>query len=89
MMPQLFSLLCLLSLSSSALGYSLLKEYRGANFFNDKQGNPLWNFYGSWDNLTLYVCFSNPLIDVNQLISISWEYTLIWPPTCTGVMFGG
>lgn len=52
--PLLF---CLTSLSSTGLGYSLVREYSGANFFNDKQGNPLWDFYGSWDNLTQCVHF--------------------------------
>lgn len=56
MMPPLLSLFCLNSLFSTALGYTLVREYRGVNFFNDEQGNPLWDFYGSWDNLTLYVC---------------------------------
>lgn len=55
MIPRLLAFFWLISLSSTALGYSFVREYRGANFFNDKQGNPLWNFYGSWDNLTLYV----------------------------------
>ena len=54
-MLHLFSLSCLLSLSSAALGYDLVRDYNGANFFDDAQGNPLWDFYGSWDNLTLYV----------------------------------
>ena len=53
MITPLLSLFYLISLSSTALGYSLVREYSGANFFNDEQGNPLWNFYGSWDNLTL------------------------------------
>lgn len=57
-MQQLLSLSCLLSLSSVALGYNLVRDYSGVNFFNDMQGNPLWNFYGSWDNLTLCVCFN-------------------------------
>jgi len=52
-MLRLLSLSCLLSLSSVVLGYDLVRDYSGANFFDDKQGNPLWNFYGSWDNLTL------------------------------------
>lgn len=52
-MLRLLSLFCSLSLSSTALCFSLVKDYSGANFFNDKQGNPLWDFYGSWDNLTL------------------------------------
>ena len=52
-MLRLFSFACLLSLSSLALGYDLVRDYNGANFFDDKQGNPLWDFYGSWDNLTL------------------------------------
>lgn len=56
-MLRLLSIFCLLSLSPLALAYSLVREYSGANFFNDKQGNPLWSFYGSWDNLTLYVQF--------------------------------
>jgi len=55
MMLRLFSLSCLLSLSSVALGYDLVRDYNGANFFDDTQGNPLWDFYGYWDNLTLYV----------------------------------
>jgi len=55
MMLRPLSLSCLLSLSSAALGYGLVREYRGANFFDDRQGNPLWDFYGSWDNLTLCV----------------------------------
>jgi len=54
-MLRLLSLFCLLSLSSVALGYDLIRNYTGANFFDDTQGNPLWNFYGSWDNLTLCV----------------------------------
>jgi hypothetical protein len=54
-MQLLLSLFGLISLSPIALGYSLVREYRGANFFNDDQGNQLWNFYGSWDNLTLCV----------------------------------
>ena len=52
-MSRLLSLSCILSLSSAALGYSLVRNYSGVNFFDDKQGNPLWDFYGSWDNLTL------------------------------------
>jgi hypothetical protein len=60
MTSRLFSLFWLTSLSFTALGYTPVREYRGANFFNDNQGNPLWNFYGSWDNLTLYVCFWKP-----------------------------
>ena len=56
-MLHLLSLFSSLSLSSAALGYTLVRDYSGENFFDDKQGNPLWNFYGSWDNLTLYVWF--------------------------------
>ena len=54
-MFRLLSLAGLLSLSSVVLGYDLLRDYSGANFFDDAQGNTLWNFYGSWDNLTMYV----------------------------------
>ncbi|KAL4253040.1 Glycosyl Hydrolase Family 16 [Abortiporus biennis] len=32
---------------SSSLGYELLREYAGTNFFNG------WDWFGSWDNLTL------------------------------------
>ena len=49
----MLSLFFLLSLSSATLGYSLVRDYSGVNFFDDEQGNPLWNFYGFWDNLTL------------------------------------
>lgn len=56
-MLHLLSLFCSLSLSSVALGYTLVRDYSGKNFFDDKQGNPLWNFYGFWDNLTLCVRF--------------------------------
>ena len=62
MISPLLSIFCLTSLSSAVLGYSLVREYSGANFFNDKQGNPLWNFYGYWDNLTLYVRISKSLV---------------------------
>lgn len=51
-MIRLLSLACLLPLSFAALGYVLVRDYSGNNFFNDAQGNPLWDFYGSWDNLT-------------------------------------
>ncbi|KZT10380.1 glycoside hydrolase family 16 protein [Laetiporus sulphureus 93-53] len=37
----------LLSCVSSAVGYELLRDYSGENFFNG------WDFYGYWDNLTL------------------------------------
>lgn len=59
MVLRLLSLSCLLSLSSVTFGYNLVREYSGANFFNDEQGNPLWDFYGFWDNLTLCVHFEN------------------------------
>lgn len=36
-----------LSLASSSMGYDLVREYSGSNFFEG------WDFYGSWDNLTL------------------------------------
>jgi len=39
--------LLLASSITSSLGFSLVKEHAGQNFFDG------WNFYGSWDNLTL------------------------------------
>jgi hypothetical protein len=54
-MLRLLSLPGFLSLSSVVLGYDLLRDYIGANFFDDAQGNTLWDFYGSWDNLTMCV----------------------------------
>lgn len=60
-MLHLLLLFWFFSLTYTALGYNLVREYSGANFFNDTQGKPLWNFYGSWDNLTLYVA-SWPLL---------------------------
>jgi hypothetical protein len=54
-MLRLLSLAGLLSLPSVVLGYDILRDYSGANFFDDAQGNALWNFYGSWDNLTMCV----------------------------------
>ncbi|KAI0795406.1 glycoside hydrolase family 16 protein [Abortiporus biennis] len=37
----------LLGISSTSLGYELLREYAGQTFFDG------WDWYGSWDNLTL------------------------------------
>ncbi|OSD08169.1 glycoside hydrolase family 16 protein [Trametes coccinea BRFM310] len=36
-----------LTLVGSAMGYDLVRDYSGQNFFDG------WDFYGSWDNLTL------------------------------------
>ncbi|KAH9924368.1 concanavalin A-like lectin/glucanase domain-containing protein [Amylocystis lapponica] len=51
----MFLCCCLLSLASlswvgTAVGYDLLREYSGQTFFDG------WDFYGSWDNLTLGLC---------------------------------
>jgi hypothetical protein len=34
-----------------AAAYDLVRDYSGQTFFEG------WDFYGSWDNLTLGVCF--------------------------------
>ncbi|THH29250.1 hypothetical protein EUX98_g4946 [Antrodiella citrinella] len=46
-MYRCIATLLLASSISSALGFDLVRDYSGQNFFNG------WNFYGSWDNLTL------------------------------------
>ena len=38
---------CLLSLVLGASCYDVVREYSGQSFFDR------WDFYGSWDNLTL------------------------------------
>jgi len=43
------TLLCLASLLSFSTSYDLVREYSGTTFFDR------WDFYGSWDNLTLGV----------------------------------
>lgn len=43
------TLLCFLSLLSSSTSYNLVRDYSGTTFFDR------WDFYGSWDNLTLGV----------------------------------
>ncbi|EJD43362.1 hypothetical protein AURDEDRAFT_114715 [Auricularia subglabra TFB-10046 SS5] len=58
----------LLDLLANAAGYSFVKQYHGADFFND------WDFYGSWDNLTLgdtnwvnsSVAWNNRLVSIND-----------------------
>ena len=36
-----------LAMVTSSLGYDLVRDYSGQNFFDG------WDFYGYWDNLTL------------------------------------
>ncbi|KAI0372082.1 hypothetical protein BV20DRAFT_1120294 [Pilatotrama ljubarskyi] len=36
-----------LAMAASSMGYDLVRDYSGPNFFDG------WDFYGSWDNLTL------------------------------------
>jgi hypothetical protein len=43
------TLLCLASLFSSSTSYDLVRDYSGTTFFDR------WDFYGSWDDLTLGV----------------------------------
>jgi hypothetical protein len=43
------ALLCLASLLSLSASYDLVRDYSGTSFFDR------WDFYGSWDNLTLGV----------------------------------
>lgn len=43
------TLLSLFSLFSFAASYDLVRDYSGTTFFDR------WDFYGSWDNLTLGV----------------------------------
>ena len=41
----------LLAIFNCAWGYNIIKDYSGDTFFDD------WDFYGSWDNLTLGAFF--------------------------------
>lgn len=43
-----------LALAACVSAYDIIKEYAGDSFFDD------WDFYGSWDNLTLGAHFLFP-----------------------------
>ena len=43
-----------LSLALQTAAYDIVREYSGSTFFDR------WDFYGSWDNLTLGVSSSPP-----------------------------
>jgi hypothetical protein len=45
----LYLVSCVLSLLPRSVSYDLVRDYSGATFFDR------WDFYGSWDNLTLGV----------------------------------
>ena len=42
--------LAMASIVAPSVSYELLRDYSGQNFFNG------WDYYGSWDNLTLSEC---------------------------------
>ena len=50
------------------MGYNLARDYSGSNFFDG------WDFYGSWDNLTLS---QYPIHSVS-----STEVDVLWHRCC-------
>lgn len=62
MLPALLSSLLVASaLPATTNAFDLVRDYSGTNFF---QG---WDFYGSWDNLTLGACSSPPRLKLTFL----------------------
>jgi hypothetical protein len=66
------SLICIiLSILPYSTSYDIVRDYSGSTFFDR------WDFYGSWDNLTLGMCLEVP----SNLASD--------PPFFSKVTFGG
>jgi len=72
---QLYLFSCVLSLLPRSASYDLVRDYSGATFFDR------WDFYGSWDNLTLGAfvrrpefCFllSNPFSPLHIIGDVVW-----------------
>ena len=87
-MRFLLPLFCLISISSTALGYTLVRDYRGAGFFTNELGEPLWDYYGSWDNLTGCVYFLNLIFCIRLTLYVQGRRLLAGGGFCpkTGLL---
>jgi hypothetical protein len=65
-MKRFFLLIAVLLFWPGVTAYNLVRDYSGQNFF---QG---WDFYGSWDNLTLGMCPRPVVCHPNGLIGDVW-----------------
>lgn len=73
MLPALLSSLLVASaLPATTNAFDLVRDYSGTNFF---QG---WDFYGSWDNLTLGACSSPPRLLTYNLPDDIWTGDVWW-----------